>query len=144
MILAPAVIDTNVVVSGLLTSLAASPTARILDGMLAGRCRFLLSIELLAEYRAVLLRPKIRRRHGLRPAEIEVVLTEIAANGSVTAIVPPPEGRAGRGGDDHLWRILEAVSSAVLVTGDRRLIERPAEGACVVTPRAFAERLAER
>jgi len=57
----PAVIDTNVVVSGLLTSLAASPTVRILDGMLVGAFRFLLSVELLAEYRAVLLRQKIRR-----------------------------------------------------------------------------------
>lgn len=144
MILAPAVIDTNVVVSGLLTSLAASPTARILDGMLAGRFRFLLSIELLAEYRAVLLRPKIRRRHGLRPSEIEVILTEIAANGSVIEIAPPPGGPTRGGGDDHLWRILEAVPSAILVTGDRRLFQRLLEGARVVTPRAFAGRLGER
>lgn len=92
----------------------------------------------------MLLRPKIRRRHGLRPAEIGVVLTEIAANGSVIDVVPPFEGSASKGGDDHLWRMLEADSSALLVTGDRRLIEKPPEGFRVVTPRAFAERLGER
>jgi hypothetical protein len=45
---APAVIDTNVVVSGVLTENPASPTVRILDGMLAGRFRFLLSVDLVA------------------------------------------------------------------------------------------------
>ena len=50
---APAVIDTNVVVSGVLTKDSPSPTVRILDGMLAGRFRFLLSVDLLAEYRDV-------------------------------------------------------------------------------------------
>jgi putative PIN family toxin of toxin-antitoxin system len=139
---APAVIDTNVVVSGLLTSLAASPTARIVDGMLAGQFRYLLSIELLAEYRSVLLRPKIRRRHGLSPAEIDVFLTEIAANGAALEIGGPVRG-AGRRGDDHLWRILEAVPSAVLVSGDRRLIEKPARGARVLTPRGFAESIGD-
>jgi len=138
---APAVIDTNVVVCGLLTSLAASPTARIVDGMLAGRFRFLLSIELLAEYRSVLLRPKIRRRHGLSPGEVDVLLTEIATNGAALDVGAPVRG-ADKKGDDHLWRILEAAPSAVLVTGDRRLIEKPAEGARVLTPRAFAEVLA--
>ena len=133
----PAVIDTNVVVSGLLTSLAASPTVRILDGMLAGRFRFLLSVELLAEYRAVLLRPKIRQRHGLSVAEVDVLLTEIAANGAVLEVEPAAGG--ARRGDDHLWRILEAAPSAVLVTGDRRLVETPRAGTRALSPRAFVE-----
>ncbi|HEY3169901.1 MAG TPA: putative toxin-antitoxin system toxin component, PIN family [Thermoanaerobaculia bacterium] len=133
----PAVIDTNVVVSGLLASLAASPTARILDGMLAGRFRFLLSVELLAEYRTVLVRPKIRRRNGLSPAEVDVLLTEITANGVVPDI-ESPAGVAPRRGDDHLWRILEASPSALLVTGDRRLAERPRGKARIMTPRAFS------
>ncbi len=136
----PAVIDTNVVVSGFLTRLAASPTARILDGMLAGGFRFLLSVELLAEYRAVLLRPKIRRRHGLSQTQIDLLLTEIVANGVVLDI-EPPAGRTARKGDDHLWRILAAASSTLLVTGDRRLVERPVGGSRVMTPREFSELL---
>jgi uncharacterized protein len=47
------VIDTNVVVVGLLTSHPDSPVARILDGMLAAAFAFVLSEALLAEYRVV-------------------------------------------------------------------------------------------
>ena len=60
-----AIIDTNVVVAGLLTGNADSPTARILDGMRKGAFPFLLSTALLAGYREVLLRRKIRALHGL-------------------------------------------------------------------------------
>ena len=140
----PALIDTNVVVSGILTALAASPTARILDGMLVGRFRFLLSVELLAEYREVLLRPEIRRRHRLSEAEVDTLLTDIAANGVALDLRPSStEGR--RRGDGHLWhwQILAAVPSAILVTGDQRLIDKPAEGSQVLTARAFAERLGD-
>jgi putative PIN family toxin of toxin-antitoxin system len=136
---APAVIDTNVVVSGVLTSLAVSPTARILDAMLAGRFRFLLSLELLSEYREVLLRARIRRRHGLSPAEIDVILTEITAAAQIVQI-----GEAGPGPrrqDEHLRRILAAVPSARLVTGDRRLAGSVAEAGQALTPKEFAESL---
>jgi len=107
-----AVIDTNVVVSGLLTGEPVSPTAVVLDGMLRGRFTYLLSLELLAEYRQVLLRPRIRRRHGLAAPDVESVLTELALNGSlqdpprVTGAVPdfrrpapvgPAAERSGRG-----------------------------------------------
>ncbi|HTO88740.1 MAG TPA: putative toxin-antitoxin system toxin component, PIN family [Thermoanaerobaculia bacterium] len=139
----PAAIDTNVAVSGLLTSLAAAPTARILDGMLVGRFRFLISLDLLSEYRSVLLRQKIRRRHGLAAAEIDTLLTEIAANGQVVEI-DKPRGRGAGTGDEHLWEILAAVSSALLVTGDRRLFEKPAGKGRVLTPRAFSKLLGER
>lgn len=64
-------------------------------------------------------------------------LLVIAANG-VALDIDPPAGVASKV-DDHLWRILEAFPSAVLVTGDRRLIEAPAKGARVLTPRAFVE-----
>jgi len=135
----PAVIDTNVVVSGLLTSSAVSPTARILDGMIAGRFRFFLSLELLAEYREVLLRPKIRRRHGLSPAEIDVILTEIAANAVIVEV--EPGGRRTRRQDEHLRRILAAAPAARLVTGDRRLAVSVDGEASAQTPKEFGESL---
>ena len=142
MIQGPAVIDTNVVVSGVLTRLAASPTARILDGMLTGRFRYLLSIELLAEYREVLLRPKIRRRHRLSDADVDVLLTELAANGIV--LEPEQTGRdRRRRGDEHLWDLLAAATSAILVTGDQKLIDEPLGGARVVSARHFADMVDE-
>ena len=133
-----AVIDTNVVVSGILTSLSESPTAQILDAMLVGRFRFLLSVELLAEYRAVLLRQKIRRRHRLSEAEVDILLTDVVTNGTVLDLQPPRAERR-QGGDDHLWQILSAEPSACLVTGDQKLFAQPARGVRVLSPRSFLE-----
>jgi uncharacterized protein len=136
MIRLPAVVDTNVVVAGLLTGDRDAPTRRILDAMLAGRLPFLLSVDLLAEYRAVLLRPAIRRRHGLHDDEIDSTLTRLAAN----AIVREP-GTSGRdapdSGDRHLWALLRTTPGAVLVTGDALLRRRPPSRASALSPAAF-------
>ena len=86
-----AVIDTNIVVAGLLTAEGGAPTARILDGMRQGAFPFLLSTALLAEYREVLLREKIRKVHGLSEREIDLLLTEIATH----AIVREPDAATG-------------------------------------------------
>jgi predicted nucleic acid-binding protein len=137
----PAVIDTNVVVSGLLTALAASPTVRILDAMLRGGFRFLLSIELFAEYRAVLLRPRTRSRHRLSEAEVDVLLADIATNGVVLEVESPVAGEDLRG-DAHLW-LLARDPSAVLVTRDKRLFNLPARKSRALTPRIFADLLEE-
>jgi predicted nucleic acid-binding protein len=52
------IIDTNVVVAGLITAQTDSPVARILDSMLGAAFPFVLLPALLAEYRAVLARPR--------------------------------------------------------------------------------------
>lgn len=135
------VIDTNVVVAALFSRAGDSPPRRLLDGMLVGGFPFLLSSDLLAEYRRVLLRRKIRARHGLTAAEVDILLTAIAAN----AQVRDPDARhaptAPDLGDDHLWRLLHAAPSATLVTGDRRLLEQPPPFASVVTPRTALDLL---
>ena len=136
----PAVIDTNVVVSGVLTELSVSPTARILDGMLAGRFQFLLSVDLLSEYRAVLLRSQIRSRHGLSEAQVDALLTELAANGIALEVESPARASDIRG-DEHLWRLLAHEPSAILVTGDKRLFGQRAGKSLVQTPRDFVGRL---
>jgi predicted nucleic acid-binding protein len=134
----PAVIDTNVLVSGFLTRLAASPTVRIVDAMLGARFRYALSIDLLAEYRSVLLRPRIRSRHGLSEGEVDVVLVDIAANGFVVEV--EASARERQRGDEHLWRLMRAVPTAVLVTGDIRLAGHEL-GNRVVSARKFADLL---
>ena len=132
----PLVIDTNVVVAGLISGAGDSPVRRLLDGMLAGAFRFVLSPDLLAEYRRVLLRPAVRERHRLSASEVDVLLAEIVAN----ALVRDPSGetaaRAPDRGDDHLWQLLRVVPGLTLVTGDLRLVEQPPSHASVVLPRA--------
>ena len=133
-----AVVDTNVVVAGLLTRDLASPVAQVLDGMLTGRFTYLLSPALLREYREVLLRPAIASRHRLRPVEVDAVLTELVA--SARWREPASEPPAPDPGDNHLWALL-AQRDVVLVTGDRLLLESPPAPASVLSARSFLELL---
>ena len=138
MIRRTAVIDTNVVIAGHLASRPESPTVRILDAMLAASFPFLVSVELLAEYRRVLLREPIRRRHGLSADKVDKVLTDIALNAIV--VEPTPAGTSPPDPNDrHLWDLLAARPEAVLVTGDRKLLQEPPAGVSVLSPRGFVE-----
>jgi putative PIN family toxin of toxin-antitoxin system len=132
------IIDTNVIVSGLLTGKKGAPTVAILDHALSGEIRALLSVDLLTEYRSVLLRPRIRSRHGLDENQIDAILTTIAENAVVCEPVKPPSAPADLG-DLHLWSMLAARPDAVLVTGDQALVDGSPDWAAVVTARAFVE-----
>lgn len=132
------VVDTNVLVAGLISSETDSPVCQILDSMLVGRFVFFVSSTLLDEYRRVLLREKICKLHGLSSHHIDVILAEILTNAIIrnptqdTQTAPDP-------GDDHLWNLLEELEDAVLVTGDRMLIENPPDFASVISPRSFVK-----
>jgi len=130
----PLVVDTNVVVAGLLTNDPAAPTARILDAMLRGEARFLLSEELLAEYRTVLLRPKIARLHGLAAEEVDAILLRLATNGAVRE---PALAVRGPRGDGHLFALLEEEPEAWLVSGDAAVLRHA--GRRGRTPRQASE-----
>jgi putative PIN family toxin of toxin-antitoxin system len=133
-----AVIDTNVVVSGLLTGSADAPTAQILSGMLAGRFPYLLSLELLSEYRRVLLRPKVQRHHKLTDLEVEQILVDLCANG-ILRNPPPAAMPAPDPGDSHVWALLAAYPGTLLVTGDQALLESPLQRGSVLSPRDFLD-----
>lgn len=130
-----AIVDTNVVVAGLLTGNAASPVARILDGMLAAAFPFVVSQALLGEYRTVLVRPGLRKLHGLTVAEVETLLTDIAQHAIVLAPVaatPAPDP-----GDQLLWELLAAKSDLLLVTGDKLLLRHAGMRGRVLSPSDF-------
>lgn len=132
------IVDTNVVVAGLLTADEASPVARVLDGMLGAAFPFVLSKALLAEYRTVLLRPALRRLHALTVDEVELLLTDLAHRAIVltpaAAAAPAPDA-----GDQFLWDLLAARADLVLITGDKRLLRDAGMRTRVVSPRAFVE-----
>ncbi len=131
------IVDTNVVIAGLLTGNATSPVARILDGMLAAAFPFVLSEALLAEYRDVLLRPALRKLHGLTVSEVETLLTDIAQHAIVMSPgVGPP---APDPGDQLLWDLLAAKPDLLLITGDKALQRDVAMRSRVVSPQAFVD-----
>ena len=133
-----AIVDTNVVVAGLLTSNAASPVARILDGMLAAAFPFVVSEALLAEYRTVLARPSLRKLHGLTVVEIETLLTDIAQHAIV--LTPVATSPAPDRGDQLLWELLAAKSDLLLVTGDKLLLRHAGTQRRVLSPADFVGR----
>jgi predicted nucleic acid-binding protein len=131
------IVDTNIVVAGLLTSDQASPPARILDAMLEGKLLYLLSAGLLEGYSAVLRRPRIAGRHGLADSDIDSLLTELVANAiwrEAGATSPALDS-----GDDHLRDLLAAESGSVLVTGDELLLNKPPKWAAVISTRRCVE-----
>lgn len=130
------IVDTSVLIAGMLTRRADSPTVRVLEAMLDGSLMFLLSPALLAEYRTVLMRPKITAAHGLSEAEADALLTEITAN----AIWREPQAApviAPDAGDAHLWALSACEVNAVLITGDALLLRNPPNGRMVIRPGEF-------
>ena len=132
------IIDTNVVVAGLLTAHADSPVARILDGMLCAAFPFVVSEALLAEYHAVLMRPKLTKLHGLSVADIDTILADMARH----AIVLNPVQNAAASlapdaGDQFLWDLLATRADLLLVSGDKLLLQDAAMRPRVITPQAF-------
>lgn len=131
------IVDTNIVVAGLLTKNAASPVARILDGMLSAAFTFVVSEALLAEYHAVLVRPNLRKLHGLKVVEVETVLTDLAQQAIV--LIPVPTSAAPDPGDQLLWDLLAVRADLVLVTGDKLLLRDAAMRGRVISAQAFVE-----
>jgi len=127
------VIDTNVVVSGLLNP--HGPSARILDAVIDGRVTMVYDARILAEYRDVLHRPRFKL-----PAE--TIQAFLIALGGQIDVTPTPLGFSGPDPDDIVF--VEAamrVADRTVVTGN--LAHYPPEvlrDARVITP---AQALAE-
>ncbi|EHR72748.1 putative toxin-antitoxin system toxin component, PIN family [Burkholderiales bacterium JOSHI_001] len=133
----PAVVDTNVVLAGLLTGNPTAPTVRLLDAMLAGRFTFVVSLALLSEYEQVMARPALARVHGLNAEEQERVLAALARH-AVLLEPAPSAHQAPDPGDQHLWNLLDARPDLVLVTGDKRLFNAGWPADRVLSPAQFA------
>lgn len=118
------IVDTNILVTGLITSTASAKTVQIVDAMVRGQLRPLMSPALLDEYRAVLLRPRIADRHGLNANQIDELLSAIVQH-AVWRTPQPAVNSAPDPGDNLLWALLEAEPTSTLVTGDTRLLNIP-------------------
>ena len=131
------VIDTNVVVSGLLNP--HGPSARVLDAVLDGRLKLVYDARILAEYRDVLHRPRLR----LAPDKIQMFLNGLRSQMIVT---PSPVSATAPDVADLVF--VEAALAAVdqtIVTGN--LAHFPSEilhGARVLTPAQAAAELAQK
>ncbi len=127
------IVDTNIVVSGLIGADRNSPPARILNAMLDGILLYLMSGDLLDEYSSVLRRPALVRLHRCTDDEIDRVLACLVANAIWRE--PAADGDAPDSGDDHLWALLATFPQALLITGDGLLLDNPPSNAAVISAR---------
>lgn len=131
------IVDTNVIVSGLINPNPDSPPARILDAMLDGAIPYIMSTHLFSEYSSVLQRKPLARQHGLTDFEVERLLNDLIDNAIwhdpvINSIAPDYN-------DTHLWALLENQPQAQLITGDRLLIDNPPSSVTVLSPREFVD-----
>ena len=105
---------------------------------IAGDFPFYLSIDLLAEYRQVLLRQKIQLLHGLSDENSDRLLEVIVANGILRE--PTPARQESPDPDDQfLWSLLEFQPRALLVTGDKALLEDSRKTNSVISPSSYLQ-----
>lgn len=131
------IVDTNVIVSGLIGPNPNSPPARILDAMLNGAFTYIMSTHLFSEYSSVLQRKTPARQHGLTDFEVDQLLNDIIDN--ATWDDPAINSIAPDYNDTHLWALLENQPQAQLITGDRLLIDNPPSSVTVLSPREFVD-----
>ena len=112
-----AVVDTNVLVSALISRREDAPPVEIVDAMLDGRIVPLFHADILAEYEEVLLRPKFR----LNPNTVRELVDEIAQVG--VEVSPQPSGEVLADMDDLIFfevALERRQDDAYLVTGNMR------------------------
>lgn len=125
------VLDTNVLVSGILSP--TGPPGRIVDLLASGHVQVAHDDRILAEYREVLARPRLR----IEPAEAASILELIVHEGLY--IPAPPLAVELPDPDDLAFLEVASASNAdALVTGNARHY-RPVRGAHQVTVRTPAE-----
>ena len=129
------VLDTNVLVSGLLSS--RGPPAAIFDAVYAGHLRLCFDGRILAEYREVLARKKL----ALDKAYVENLIARFEARGRLVP-VPPIRVNLPDPDDNIFVEVAIASRADYLITGN--LKDYPAEavmGVVVISPREFVDRM---
>jgi len=108
------VLDTNVLVSGLLNPFGAP--GRVLDLILAGTVQVAFDDRVLAEYAEVLARPRL----GTRPARARALLGFLRLSGLRVTAHPMHPGEAHDASDLPFAEVASAAHVDALVTGNAR------------------------
>ena len=127
-----AVIDTNVIVSALISQKPQSYPLAVLSYVYSGKIVPVLNDEILAEYRNVLSRPKFK----LDPVDIDTALHVITQYGLHLARTPICDEIFPDPQDIVFYEVKMSKEDTYLVTGNIKHFPR---GPYVVTPREMVE-----
>jgi putative PIN family toxin of toxin-antitoxin system len=129
------VLDTNVIVSGLLSR--RGPPAEIVEMVAGGALVVCFNDRILAEYQDVLARPQFR----FDPAEVARLLAQVEGDGE-EAVARSASERLPDPADEPFLEVAVAAGAEFLVTGNlRHFPARLRHGIAVVSPRAFLDAL---
>lgn len=128
------VVDTNVLVSGLLSP--SGPPGRVLDLLVSRRAFALYDDRILLEYREVLARPRLR----INPVLAELLLSTIELDGMLVP-APPLPVQLPDPDDLPFLEVAVAGAAAALVSGNVRHFEAAAGQLSVplMPPAAFLD-----
>jgi putative PIN family toxin of toxin-antitoxin system len=134
-----AVIDTNVLVSGLIKP--DGPTGAILQDLRQGRFTVVFSSGLLQELVSVLTYPKLSKKYRLDRSAMEAFLALLALRGDI--VIPGPRVRVCRDPDDDaLFEAAIAGRADYIISGDSDVLAiKQYEGIGILSPRAFTRAL---
>jgi putative PIN family toxin of toxin-antitoxin system len=133
------VVDPGVFVSALIGP-AGSPPSKIVDAWLDDRVEIVVSPELLAELRRVVMRPKFRRWFDEETAR---QLVDRIERHAIHRPDPAPTPGATRDpADDYLVALAVAEGVDAIVSGDRDLREAGLADPPVLTPQEAERRIA--
>lgn len=133
------VLDTNVLVSGLLSP--AGPPGRILDLVTAQHVAVLFDDRIIAEYHDVLARPRLR----IQPAEADALLAVIQQAG-IPVVARPLDVVLPDGDDVTFFEVAVEGRADALVTGNERHFT-PVKGdprVAILNPADFVSRWLQR
>lgn len=132
-----AVFDTNVVVSGVLTPFGTP--GRILDAILDGFCRPVVSDAILEEYEDVLNRPKFR----FSPTKTRLLLAALRSRAIYAPFAPFSDAHALPDPDDAIFVEAALGLHVPIVTGNHKHFPARATGGVpVLSPAAFLAQIA--
>jgi len=130
------VVDTNVLVSGLLTSF--HPPARMVDQIVAQSINVAFDDRIIAEYEEVLARPKFQ----FEPSQAKAIVDHIRLNGVLVSAAPLGVKDLPDLSDLPFGEVAVAAHADALVTGDKGHFDYlEAFGVPVLSPAEFMELL---
>ncbi len=133
-----AVLDTNVLVSGLISEHGAP--RQLVDAWLDGHYTLVTSLHQVVELNHVLAYPRIASRVRLSDAEVDLILAALLSQGQVVPGALQLPGVTRDPKDDPLVACAVEGAADYLVSGDRDLLDLgETENILMVTPREFVE-----
>lgn len=135
-----AVLDTNILVSGLVNEHGAP--RRLVDAWLEDRFTLVSSLYLVTELSHVLAYPRVARRLSLSQGEVEAILAALLATAEIAPGQVELPGVTRDPKDDAVVACAKEGQAGYIVSGDRDLLDLGYyEDIQVVTPQQFVDLL---